>query len=83
MESVSLSSKGQLVLPKAIRDRHNWETGTRLIVIDRGDEVVLKAVTPFASSVFESADAESAYKGKALSLEEMDQAVAQEAGKQR
>jgi AbrB family looped-hinge helix DNA binding protein len=83
MESVALSSKGQFVLPKAIRDRHHWEAGTRLQIIDRGDEVVLKAAEPFPCSVFESLDAESVYTGKPLSLEEMDKAVAVEAGKRK
>lgn len=83
MESVALSSKGQFVLPKAIRDRHHWTTGTRLQIIERGDEIILKAAESFPCSVFESLDAESAYKGKPLSLEEMDTAIAVEAGKRK
>lgn len=81
MESVALSSKGQFVLPKAIRDRHHWSTGTRLQVIDRGNEVILRTAEPFPCSVFESMDTESVYSGKPLSLAEMDAAIAVEAGK--
>ena len=83
MESVALSSKGQLVLPKAIRDRHHWTTGTRIQIIERGDEVILKAAELFPCSVFETLDAESVYKGNPLSLEEMDTAIAVEAGKRK
>jgi AbrB family looped-hinge helix DNA binding protein len=83
MESVALSSKGQFVLPKAIRDRHHWLAGTRLVVIDRGDEVVLKAAEPFAASAFESPETASVYTGKPLSLLDMDHAVAAEAGKRK
>jgi AbrB family looped-hinge helix DNA binding protein len=83
MESIALSSKGQFVLPKAIRDRHHWLTGTRLVVIDRGDEVVLKAAEPFASTAFEAPDAPSVYQGKCLSLADMDRAIAAEAGKRK
>lgn len=83
MESVALSSKGQFVLPKAIRDRHHWTTGTRLQIIEHGDEIILKAAEPFPCSVFESIDAESVYKGPPLSLDEMDAAVAAEAGKRK
>jgi len=83
MESVALSSKGQFVLPKAIRDRHHWLTGTRLVVIDRGDEVVIKAAEPFAATTFESPAALSIYKGRRLSLADMDHAIAVEAGKQK
>jgi AbrB family looped-hinge helix DNA binding protein len=83
MESVALSSKGQFVVPKSIRDRHHWLPGTRLVVIDRGDEVVLKTAEPFAPTNFEAPDAPSVYKGKRLSLADMDRAVATEAGKRK
>ena len=81
MESVALSSKGQFVLPKAIRDRHHWQTGTRLVVIDRGDEVVIKSAEPFTTTAFESISAPSVYTGRTLSFADMDDAVADEAGK--
>lgn len=83
MESVALSSKGQFVLPKAIRTRHHWLPGTRLVVIDRGDEVVIKSAEPFDVTSFESATAPSVYKGRRLSLADMDSAIAAEAGKQK
>lgn len=83
MESVALSSKGQFVLPKSIRDRHHWKSGVRLVVIDRGDEVVIRAAEPFAVTAFESPDAPSVYRGGRLSLADMDLAVAAEAGKRQ
>ena len=83
MISVALSSKGQFVLPKAIRNRHHWQAGTRLVVIDRGDEVVIKTAEPFAATSFESPDEISVYQGRSLSLADMDCAVASEAGKQK
>lgn len=83
MDLVALSSKGQFVLPKAIRTRHHWQAGTRLLVIDRGDEVILKSAEPFAATNFESADSPSVYSGPPLSLEDMDSAVASEAGRQK
>jgi AbrB family looped-hinge helix DNA binding protein len=36
-----LTSKGQLVIPKAIRDRMKWKTGTRLVVEVTEDGAVL------------------------------------------
>jgi len=83
METVALSSKGQFVLPKAIRDRHHWDVGTEFMVIDRGDAVLLKPVKPFIVTSFEPPDTPSLYAGPPLSLEEMDQALAIEAGKRR
>ncbi len=49
--------------------------GTRLVVIDRGDEVVIKTAEPFAATSFESIDAPSVYKGRRLSITEMDRAI--------
>ena len=83
MESVALSSKGQFVIPKDIRTRHHWQAGARLIVIDRGDEVIIKSAEPFVATSFESPDTPPVYKGKPLSLADMDRAVAAEAGKQK
>jgi AbrB family looped-hinge helix DNA binding protein len=83
METVALSSKGQFVLPKTIRDRHHWDTGTEFLVIDRGNEVVLRPVKPFAETTFEPPDTPSIYAGLPLSLEDMDRAVTIEAGNRR
>jgi AbrB family looped-hinge helix DNA binding protein len=41
MERVTLSSKGQIAIPKAIRDRLNLVEGTKLTLEVRGPEIVL------------------------------------------
>jgi AbrB family looped-hinge helix DNA binding protein len=38
-----LSTKGQMVLPKAVRDRRGWGEGVRLVVEDTPQGVLLKA----------------------------------------
>lgn len=81
MQTVKLSSKGQFILPKAIRDRHHWETGTEFIIIDQGDELVIKPCRIFPATVLESPEKPSVYSGKPLSLEEMDLAVLAEAAR--
>ena len=83
METVKLSSKGQFILPKAIRDRHHWEAGTEFVIIDRGAELVIKPTRVFPPAELESPDAPSVYRGKPLSLEEMERAVMVEAGKRK
>lgn len=83
METVALSSKGQFVLPKSIRDLHQWDAGTRFVVIDRGSEVVLKPATPFAPTEFESPDSHPVKIVKRLSLADMDRAIIAEAGKKQ
>ena len=41
MERVTLSSKGQIAIPKAIRDRLNLVEGTKLTLEVRGPEIIL------------------------------------------
>lgn len=50
METTKLSSKGQVIIPKAYRSAHHWEPGLELMVIDTGDGLLLKPKAPFASS---------------------------------
>jgi AbrB family looped-hinge helix DNA binding protein len=42
--SITLSSKGQVVIPKEIRDELHWETGTELSLVSSASGVTLKAV---------------------------------------
>lgn len=83
METVKLSSKGQFILPKAIRDRHHWETGTEFVILDRGTELVIKPIKVFPLTEIEPPITPSIYLGKPLSLEDMERAVLTEAGKHR
>jgi AbrB family looped-hinge helix DNA binding protein len=41
MERVTLSSKGQIAIPKSVRDRLNLLEGTKLTLEVRGPEIVL------------------------------------------
>lgn len=83
MDTVKLSSKGQFIIPKTIRDRHHWESGTEFVIIDRGAELVIKPTKVFPATELENPDTASVYRGKPLSLEEMEQAVLAEAAKHR
>ena len=42
MARTRLSSKGQVIIPKAVRDRHGWRPGLELDVEDQADAVVLR-----------------------------------------
>jgi AbrB family looped-hinge helix DNA binding protein len=37
-----LSSKGQIVIPAAIREKHQFRVGDELLIEERDDEIVLK-----------------------------------------
>ena len=45
MVTAKVTSKGQLVIPAAIRRRHGIGKDTRLIVEERGEEIVLKPMS--------------------------------------
>ena len=83
METVRLSSKGQFVIPKAIRDRHHWAVGMEFVVVDRGAELVLTPAKAFPAAELESPEAPSVYHGPPLSLDDLDRAVLEEARKHR
>jgi AbrB family looped-hinge helix DNA binding protein len=42
--TITLSSKGQVVIPKEIRDELHWEAGTELTLVSNASGVTLKAV---------------------------------------
>jgi AbrB family looped-hinge helix DNA binding protein len=74
-----VSTKGQVILPKAIRDQRHWQAGTRLLVEETADGVLLKAAPVFAPSRPEEVFASLAFRGSAKTLDEMDAGVAAEA----
>jgi AbrB family looped-hinge helix DNA binding protein len=74
-----ISTKGQVILPKAIRDQRHWAVGTRLTVEDTPEGVLLKATPHFAHTTVESVFGSLRRSGQALSLEDMDEAVIREA----
>ncbi len=37
--NVKLSTKGQLIIPGPIRQRHGWNAGAELVIEDRGDHL--------------------------------------------
>ena len=76
MEYSRLSTKGQIVIPKELRERHGWAPGTELIIEDRGDAVILRAAKPFPSTRVEDGLGCTGYSGPAKSVEQMDAGIA-------
>ncbi|MGA9796511.1 MAG: AbrB/MazE/SpoVT family DNA-binding domain-containing protein [Rhizomicrobium sp.] len=74
-----ISTKGQVILPKRIRDERHWREGTELVVEDTAEGVLLKSALLFAPTRIEDAFGILRYRGKAKTLKEMDAAVAAEA----
>ena len=74
-----VSTKGQVILPKTIRDRRRWPAGTRLTVEETADGVVLRPAQLFPRTDIKEVFGSLSYGGPALSIEEMNAAVAAEA----
>jgi AbrB family looped-hinge helix DNA binding protein len=75
METTRLSSKGQVVLPKSVRDAHGWAPGTEFVVESTPDGVRLRAKAPFAGTTLGEVFGSVPHTGGARSLEEMDSGV--------
>lgn len=75
----TVSTKGQVILPKSIRQRREWGAGTRLIVEETDDGVILKRAPAFTATRPEEVFGLLPHRGDPKSLEEMDTAVLAEA----
>jgi AbrB family looped-hinge helix DNA binding protein len=78
MDTIRVSTKGQIVIPGEIRTRHGWQAGTELIVEDQGDALVLREAKPFPPTRVEDGLGCTGYRGPAHSVEEMDACVDEE-----
>ncbi len=78
-QRVRLSTKGQVVLPKSIRERKRWEPGASLIIEETPEGVLLTAAPLFAPSRLEDVFGVLRHSGRHLSIEEMDESVLAEA----
>lgn len=83
MQLTLLSSKGQVIIPKAMREARHWHAGTRLEVKDTADGLLLTPVQPQQKAALPEGLAiirhRIAYKGPIRSVEDMTDAVLKEA----
>ena len=77
--TTTVSTKGQVILPKAIRDARHWPPGTRLTVEETADGVLLRPTPAFHPTRVADIFGSMRHHGPALSVEEMDAAIAREA----
>lgn len=76
--ATTLSTKGQVILPKAVRDRRGWSSGDRLVVEERPDGVLLRREERRPPTRLEDVAGmlQHLYKGPPLTPEEEDQRLA-------
>ena len=70
-----LSKKGQVVLPKALRDARRWSPGTRLTVRATPEGLLLSAAAPPKTGEARQLAGCTGYQGPARSLDDMHRAI--------
>ncbi len=73
-----VSTKGQVILPKSVREQRRWKPGTRLVVEDTPEGVLLKPDALFAPTRLEDVYGSLRYAGKPKTLKEMEAGIAAE-----
>ncbi len=77
--TTTVSTKGQVILPSAIRQRREWGAGTRLTVEETAEGVLLKPAPAFAETRSAAVFGSLPHKGKPKTLDEMEAGVLAEA----
>ena len=77
--TTTVSSKGQVILPSALRQRREWSAGTRLTVEETEDGVLLKPAPAFTETRPEDVFGALSYRGKPKTIAEMDAGILAEA----
>ena len=83
MESTKLSSKGQIVLPKTVRDARNWQPGTEFAVEEAAGGLLLRPLRPFAPTRLEDVVGCLPYLGKPKTVTQMRKTIAAGAKERR
>ena len=77
-EVTRLSTKGQVILPKNIRDSRSWTPGTEFTIEKSGDGILLRPAGRFPAVSLDEVAGCLRYEQKPKSLAEMRDAVSRE-----
>ncbi len=75
MTTTTLSTKGQIVIPLAVRRALGWKAGDRFEVEQRDDTIVLRAVRAIPRTTLEEVLGYLKYEGPAKTIDEMQAAI--------
>lgn len=75
MHTTKLSSKGQISLPKSVREAHGWAPGTEFEVESTSDGVRLRVRTPFPQTELAEVFGSVSYLGAPTSIEVIDDGI--------
>ena len=74
--TVTMSTKGQIVIPQALRENLGWSPGTRLEVVTQAGGVVIRQVRAFPETRVDELLGILKYNAPPKTIEEMDEAIA-------
>ena len=72
LSTTRMSSKGQIVIPEAIRKKLNIQPGAQFIVVGEDDVVILKAITAPNMESFDKLIKEARQQAKIAGLKRKD-----------
>ena len=75
MKTTKLSTKGQVVLPKSLRDSRRWIAGTEFTVEETAEGVLLRPRRRLPKTTLDQVAGSLKWKGKPKTLAEMDEAI--------
>ena len=78
METTRLSTKGQIILPKAIRDSKSWRPGMEFAVEETADGVLLRPAAAFPRTKLADVAGYLRSKRKPASIAQMSAATERE-----
>jgi len=71
MQTTTLSTKGQVVLPLSIRTSRAWKPGTEFAVEETGDGIVLRPVSSLPETSLDMVAGCLRFRGKPKTLAQM------------
>jgi len=74
-----ISDKGQITLPKLLRDRRGWPGGTEFVVEERPDGVFLRPVLPEKPAEVDATFGRLRPVKKVITIDDMQEAMLEEA----
>lgn len=72
LSTTRMSSKGQIVIPEAIRKQLNLKTGAQFVVVGEDDVVILKAIATPDMEPFDSLIQQARQQAKLADLKRSD-----------
>ena len=72
LATTKMSSKGQVVIPEAIRKRLGLKAGSQFVVVGENDVVILKAISPPSMEEFDTLIAKARKQARQAGMKRAD-----------